>query len=327
MIHNIGLSQDCDSLIYHTHPIPFKPRIYNASYISEPPIIDGVIDDEVWFDADLSSDFIDIEGELRPLPDLKTNVKMLWDSTFLYVAAILEESHVWATLQNKDDIIFHDDDFEVFIDADGDGHNYHEIEINAFNTVWDLWMLYPYYIDRRKNYIMEWEAKQMQTAVHVQGSINDASDLDDYWSVEMAIPIELIGTLTDYWRINFSRVDWVMNVEDGQYVKQKNHRERNWVWSPTGVINMHKPETWGYLFFTDAEKLPEVEHFKWQMWQMYHAIKNFKKRTGDYPGTLQCFQGGEQFEYMASPVGFDLLGKHKKETWLLNEMGRISQVK
>lgn len=31
-----------------------------------------------------------------------------------------------------------DNDFEVFLDPDGDNHNYYEIEINAHNTVWDL---------------------------------------------------------------------------------------------------------------------------------------------------------------------------------------------
>ena len=43
-----------------------------------------------------------------------------------------------------DAVIFHNNDFEVFIDPDGDTHNYYELEINALNTVWDLFITKPY---------------------------------------------------------------------------------------------------------------------------------------------------------------------------------------
>ena len=69
---------------------------------------------------------------------------MLWDDTYLYVGALLEEPHVWATLTQHDSVIFHDNDFEVFIDPDGDNHEYCEIEINALNTEWDLFLNKPY---------------------------------------------------------------------------------------------------------------------------------------------------------------------------------------
>ena len=56
---------------------------------------------------------------------------MLWDDQFFYVGAELEEPHVWATLTERDSVIFHDNDFEVFIDPDGDTHLYYELEMNA----------------------------------------------------------------------------------------------------------------------------------------------------------------------------------------------------
>jgi len=69
---------------------------------------------------------------------------MLWDDTYFYVAAQLEEPDVWATLTQRDTVIFYDNDFEVFIDPDGDTHNYYELEVNAFGTLWDLMLLTPY---------------------------------------------------------------------------------------------------------------------------------------------------------------------------------------
>ena len=45
----------------------------------------------------------------------ETKMKMLWDDEALYVGAWLEEPQVVATLTEKNSVIFHDNDFEVFI--------------------------------------------------------------------------------------------------------------------------------------------------------------------------------------------------------------------
>jgi hypothetical protein len=41
------------------------------------------------------------------------------------------------------EIIYHDNDFEVFVDSDGSTHNYKEFEINANNATWDLLLNKP----------------------------------------------------------------------------------------------------------------------------------------------------------------------------------------
>ena len=49
----------------------------------------------------------------------------------------------------------------------------------------------------------------------------------------------------DQWRVNFSRVQWQLEVRDGQYARRLDPKtgkplpEDNWVWSPQGAINMH----------------------------------------------------------------------------------------
>ena len=54
--------------------------------------------------------------------------------------------------------------------------------------------------------------------------------------------------------MNFSRVEWKHEVVDGKYQKVKDIREDNWVWSPQGIIDMHRPERWGYVWFTKAKQ-------------------------------------------------------------------------
>lgn len=59
----------------------------------------------------------------------------------------------------------------------------------------------------------------------------------------------------DRWRINFSRVHYNVTWSDQQqrYVKKPAGQPGyNIVWSPQWQVQMHQPETWGYLQFTDA---------------------------------------------------------------------------
>jgi hypothetical protein len=58
----------------------------------------------------------------------------------------------------------------------------------------------------------------------------------------------------DQWRANFSRVEWLVDIIDRKYRKipPEMRPEDNWVWSPQGVIDMHRPERWGYVQFSTA---------------------------------------------------------------------------
>lgn len=238
------------------------PLHYSCSYTTTPPVIDGRPGEAAWTNAAWSQDFTDIEGSKRPAPALRTRMKMLWDDSCLYIAAELQEPHLWGTLLQHDTIVYHDNDFEIFIDQDGDSKEYFEIEVNARNTIFDLFLPRPY--SEGAHALTTWDAKGLRTAVHMNGTLNNPADKDSSWTVEMAIPftaLRLLGIPVvpkegTTWRINFSRVEWDRLVQNGRYVKQTDATtgkllpEHNWVWSPQGVINMHVPGKWGYLQFT-----------------------------------------------------------------------------
>ncbi len=146
---------------------PPPPKGYVCYRASRPIQIDGRLDDKDWESAPWTDAFVDIEGDVRPRPRFRTRAKMLWDDTYFYVAALLEEPHVWGTLTKHDSVIFHDNDFEIFIDPDGDNHEYYEIEINALNTEWDLFLRKPY--RNGGPAVNEWEIPGLKTGVHVVG--------------------------------------------------------------------------------------------------------------------------------------------------------------
>lgn len=235
------------------------PRGYVCCRAASPPLFEGNLEMGIWASAPWTEDFADIEGGLQPAPPFRTRVKMLWDDDYFYVAAQMEEPHVWATLTEHDAVIFQDNDFEVFLDPDGDNHNYYEIEINALGTVWDLRLVRPYRDGGPA--LNSWHVPGLKTAVVVDGTLNDPSDTDTGWTVHLALPWPVLAEFAgrpappadgDQWRVNFSRVEWDVTIEDGQYRKVPARPEHNWVWSPQGVVDMHRPERWGYVQFSEG---------------------------------------------------------------------------
>ncbi len=267
---------------------PPAPKGYVCYRASKPIQLDGKLDDDAWKDAPWTDTFVDIEGDVKPRPRFATRVKMLWDDNYFYVGALLEEPHVSASLTKHDSVIFHDNDFEVFIDPDGDNHEYYEIEINALNTEWDLFLKKPY--RNGGPAINEWEIPGLKTGTHVDGTLNKSGDKDTGWSVEFAFPWKVLAEYAhrpapphdgDQWRVNFSRVEWLYDIVEGQYRKVPKTPENNWVWSPQGVIDMHRPERWGYVQFSTAAPGQATYHadpaglFRDRLMQIYHAQSAF----------------------------------------------------
>jgi len=264
-------------------------KSYIAYHTSENIKIDGNDADASWSKVDWTDLFIDIEGVKKPT--YNTQVKMLWDDTYFYILAKMEEPHVWADIKDHDAIVFYNNDFEVFVDPDGDTFNYYEIEVNAINTVWDLFISKPY---RETNVVLnDWTATGLKSVVTIDGTLNNPIDTDKGWMLEMAIPwsvykkayFEKNVPKDDFWRVNFSRVNWDYQISDGTYERKKDSTDKylpeyNWVWSPQGVINMHEPEKWGYVYFSSKEagakdtfEIPNDEKIKWKLFELYRTQK------------------------------------------------------
>ena len=279
------------------------PKGYIAYKAAEPLQIDGVLEEESWKSAPWTDEFNDIEGDVRPRPRFRTKAKMLWDDTYFYFGAELQEPHVWATLTQRDTVIFYDNDFEIFIDPNGDNHEYYEFEMNALNTVWDLFLPKPY--KDKGSAVDAWNIDGLKTAVHIRGTINNPADVDSGWSVEIAMPWSALKEFAhrpvppnegDQWRVNFSRVEWLHEIVGGTYRKVAGKREDNWVWSPQWVVDMHRPELWGYVQFSSA--VPGTVTFtpdpawgvKTVLHEVYYAQRAYRDTTDAWAHTLDALR-------------------------------------
>ena len=341
--------------------IPFSERAYVCYRADSPLKIDGRLDEESWRKAPWTEDFVDIEGKLKPKPRFKTRVKMLWDNQYFYFAAELEEPHVWATLTERDSVIFYDNDFEIFIDPDGDTHNYYELEMNALNTVWDLLLIKPYRDGSPA--VHSWDIQGLKTAVSINGTLNDPQDKDKGWTVEIAMPWEVLKECVpgkiplpkagDQWRINFSRVEYRVSVEDGKYLKMKDPAsgkavaEDNWVWAPQGLINIHYPEMWGYVEFSDTtagsgkdyvDDSRWDQNVKWALRTIYYREREREADQGAFSADLKALGLDKAKELKVDGWNFPpvvqvtdslfeaFYSNKKRESWHIDRDGRIWKV-
>ena len=112
-------------------------------------------------------------------------------------------------------------------------------------------------------------------------ALNDpASGPCSGWSAEVKFPLAGLAINNSagseaprpggYWRINFSRVQWKVHTEGARYalgaepggdngacpwpcpVGTAANKGDNWVWAPTGVVDVHQPERWGYIQFASG---------------------------------------------------------------------------
>ena len=299
--------------ITYTPQAAYNPPTYVCYKAPAPIKIDGKLSPEEWDAIPWTTDFVDIEGDKRPKPLLQTRAKMTYDDNGMYFAVLMEEPHVWGTITEHDAVIYQDNDFEIFLNPTNDTHNYLEYEVNSLGTEWDLYLSKP---DRDNPQVLNnWEFAGMKSAVHVDGTLNNPKDTDKSWSVEVFIPWSSIYQVArgkekpvpgEHIRTNFSRVEWTTDIQDGKYVKvpikgEDKIREYNWVWAPTGVINIHMPEYWGFVQISDkvagTGETPFVtdpnDEVKWLLRNLYYRQNEYAATFGEYAPSVAALKPEE----------------------------------
>jgi hypothetical protein len=247
--------------------------------------IDGNLEKPAWRAAPRSHRFVDLVTGEPGFFD--TRVACLWDEHALYVGFWIEEPQVRATLTQRDAFIWFDNDVEFFLGGDD---CYYEFEINAYGTIYEVFFIYQDALRRggrfdrpefdlytrnvdvlggfqdatrvgrhprgRRWAFMDWDFPGLQSAVKVDGRINDPSHIDRGWTVELAFPWagmaalfaqrRLPPTEGDVLRASFSRFEAL------RYHGKTVSESPGWALNAHGVYDSHIPECFSFLHFTNA---------------------------------------------------------------------------
>ena len=241
------------------------------------PKIDGQLEQAVWSQAPVSQRFVDLISGDRSYLD--TRVQLLWDETHLYAAYTIQEPKVRAQLTQHNDAIYTENDVELFIAGD---NAYYEFEINARNTIYEVFFIWESAYQTsgfaaqpefaRKNLQpfngvgytthprgmrlghFNWRFPGIRTAVHVNGTLNDDSDTDRGWTVEIALPWSGIRALFpegkrtippkngDLWAMDFSRFNTTKAPAPAK-------DSGGWALNHHGIWDSHVPECFARVVF------------------------------------------------------------------------------
>jgi len=156
-----------------------KPPTINAAYARKGVRIDGKLTESVWKNSPSTAMFKrTLSGTDSPI---LTSAKFAWSKTHFYVAFVNEDTHIWSTLSERDAHLWTEEAVELFIDSNGDRKGYIEIQINPTGTVFDS------HLSGYRNNHDEWNSA-VEVKTTIKGTLNDETDEDKGWVVEMAIP-------------------------------------------------------------------------------------------------------------------------------------------
>jgi len=207
-----------------------------------PVSIDGDLNEPVWAKAAVLGPFYKNDGSGRERE--QTQVRLWYDDNALYLGWTCKDVDIQATFTNRDSKFWEEEVVEFFVTSK-DLSRYFELQWNPLGGVFDA--IISNDLDERgvsKTFRGDWSytAKGMKSAVKVKGTVNNSSDQDEYWQVEVMVPFADLGQPTpqpkDVWRANFYR----FNRTKGLPVEELS-------WSPTLSPSFHQPSRLGYLEF------------------------------------------------------------------------------
>ena len=219
---------------------------YTVLRTTEKIVIDGILDDTDWAAAKSVGDFKfpwqDKTGDRD-----QTEVKILWDDTFLYISYKCEDKHIWATHYDTNSESYRDDCVEFFWNPNPEaGKTYNMFEFNCIGNLLSVNTGSGKRISERISRILVPHIAQT-----IQGTVNNDEDTDTGWILEIAVRFSDYPELSkrqaplpgDMWRVGLNRC----GGRAGQTAEQFS------MWSPpqTEKPNFHVPDDFGRIVFSD----------------------------------------------------------------------------
>lgn len=215
----------CQITLAQNDSIP-KRKEYTTTRAVKTPKIDGLLDDETWQNVQIVSDFKQNFPIYDVEPTQKTEVKIVYDNTAIYVAAMLYDTHpdsIAKQLGNRDDQL-NADNFRIVFDTYNTEQDAFDLSVTASGVQSD---------SRFSDYLYNavWES-----AVKM---------LPNGWSVEIKIPFSALrfpNVATQKWGMQITR----SLTRNGEFDQ--------WGLLPRGVPNPFK--YWGFLVGMENIKQP-----------------------------------------------------------------------
>ena len=207
--------------------------------------LDGVPDEPAWRKAQALTDFTAFWDKRKA--KTATKAWLLWDDNYLYFAAEMEDADLYADVKERNAMTWTNDVFELFFKPAADRLIYYEFQVNALNTKLDLFL--P---SRGSGGFQRFAPTTdfgTESAVRLDGTLNDWKDTDKGWSVEGRVPWKAFEPSGGRpkpgaaWRFALCRYDYSAAFEAPELSSS----------APLTQSNFHRYEDYGVLTFVGPD--------------------------------------------------------------------------
>lgn len=218
--------------------------IYRAA---SPLAIDGRLDEPEWFAAPSVSEFVFPWWQSGKKE--RTSAKLLWDDEYLYLAFVCEDAHITARHTERDGKIAEDDCVELMLTPDADRPRvYFNIEFNVIGGILDNFR--PNGPDKPR--APKWDAEGVKLAGSFVGTLNDDTDVDRHWQVEVAIPWR---NFTEHAKAIPPRAGAAMRLNLNRHGGKTNRQYSQWAAGGTPKPSFHTPDRFGRVVLSERAAL------------------------------------------------------------------------
>ena len=241
----------CHILIGQTDKLSLgEQRALKASKTSEKIIIDGLMEEEAWAktEARTLDYFYRIE---KPDDKQQTVFRMLWDEEHLYVFFQLNDKFLTARETSRDGEPYLDDCAEIFLIPAPDSLDTHfGYELNLYKASNDFIYFNDYYQD--KDAVFRTFNPDFEVEVSHTGTINNNSDIDVGWTMELAIPISNFGALGTFVPVKTGNSWAFLAIRQDRNDAEGNRRSTSTLYPIYDISkNVHQVNRFGLVEFVD----------------------------------------------------------------------------
>jgi hypothetical protein len=216
-------------------------RSAECRWVTSPIRLDGVLNEVAWDRAQMLQDFVVFWQNRKP--KTATKARLLWDRTYLYFCADMEDHDLYADVRQPNGMTWTNDVFELFFKPSAEKLTYYEFQVNAANTQLELFL--PSRGAGGYQRFAPLTRLGMESVVRLQGTLNNWEDKDTGWTVEGRIPwtaFQATGGRPkegEKWRFALCRYDYSVTLERPELSST----------APLTQSDFHRYEDYGELVF------------------------------------------------------------------------------
>ena len=224
--------------------------VLKVSRTSDKMIIDGKATEDAWKNTELRT-FGNFYRINKPSDRQNTSFRMLWDEDNLYVLFECEDQYITARETRRDGEPYFDDCAEIFLIPSPEALDVHiGFELNLYKASNDFVFFTDF--DKGEWAIMRSFDPEFQVEVSVDGSINDHSDIDRGWTMEMAIPLSIFKGMGKNSQVQAGSRWTFLAIRQDRNDPSGNRISTSTIFPQKApLVSVHDPDYFGQMLFVE----------------------------------------------------------------------------